>query len=313
MKWTARKPDFFLVGAPKCGTTSIYDYFDAHPHLYVPPVKEPNYFANDIDPSGFRSEYRSSLTNENVYFSSEKLEVVHQLFVQNEEYYHRLYKKNKSNALAGDCSPTYLHSSSAAKAIKEFNVNAKILVALRNPVDRLHSHYNMAVQMGLEAQPFLEALRADMQKKQKGVGVSEMYFEGGLYADSITRFLKLFGEEQVAFVFLEDWVKNSQEVQQKICQFLNVPIFADFKNEGSNVGKAVRNPALHQKIMQSPLKEKVMNFMPDKIKGGMKKLYYQKKKTGLSADDRMKVLNLYRDDILRTSELVKRDLSNWLK
>lgn len=313
MIWdNTNKPNFFLVGAAKSGTTSLSAFLESHPDLFVSPIKEPNYFSQDIDVSKFRKGYLKSFDAQDSIEANpfEKRQIA---FLRDEELYAQLFRPNNSTLHAGECSTSYLYSESAAKAIHAFNSDSKILVILRNPAERAFSHYLMAVQMGLEKRDFLSAFKHDMNKADRGWGVSELYFELGQYAQQLKRFLNIFPENQVQVVLFDDWIQQPKETQESICKFLNVSIFAALKNEVLNESVSPKNPLLHRMAMQSGLKEFAKKILPkeffDKIKGRQ----YKDEKEVLAPNERKYLINLYREEILELQDLLKRDLSNWLK
>jgi hypothetical protein len=313
MIWdNTNKPNFFLVGAAKSGTTSLSSWLDSHPDLYVSPIKEPNYFSTDIDVSKFRKGYLKSFEAEDS-IELKPLKKRQIAFLRDEELYAQLFKPNNFMVHAGECSTSYLYSDAAAESIHAFNSDSKILIMLRNPLERAYSHYLMAVQMGLESNEFLSAFKRDMNKADKGWGVSELYFELGQYSQQLKRFLKVFPENQIKVVLFEDWIQQPKETQESICKFLNVSIFAALQNEVLNKSVSPKNPRLHRFLMQSGLKDLVKKVLPkeffDKIKGGQ----YKGEKEVLAPEERKYLVNLYRDEILELQGLIKRDLSNWLK
>ncbi len=313
MIWdNTHKPNFFLVGAAKSGTTSLSAWLESHPDLFLSPIKEPNYFSDNIDVSKFRKGYLKSFDAEDSIEA--KPYVKRQIaFIRDEELYAQLFKPNNSMVLVGECSTSYLYSEVAADNIHAFNPESKIIVILRNPAERAYSHYLMAVQMGLEKRDFLTAFIRDRKKLDKGWGISELYFELGEYSKQIKRFQKVFPKNQIKVVLFEDWIQQPKETQESICKFLNVSIFAALKNEVLNKSVSPRNPMLHRVLMQSGLKDLAKRVLPseffDKIKGGQ----YKDKSEVLASDERKYLINLYRDDILDLQDVLKRDLSNWLK
>jgi len=313
MIWdNTNKPNFFLVGAAKSGTTSLSAWLDSHPDLYLSPIKEPNYFSTDIDVSKFRKGYLKSFDAEDS-IESKPLEKRQIAFLRDEELYAQLFKPNNSKVHAGECSTSYLYSEVAAESIHAFNSESKILVLLRNPAERAYSHYLMAVQMGLEKRGFESAFKQDMNKSDRGWGISELYFELGEYSKQLKRYLKVFPENQIEVVLFEDWIQQPKETQESICKFLNVSIFAALKNEVLNKSVSPKNPRLHSMLMQSGLKDFAKRVLPkeffDKIKGGQ----YKDENEVLAPDERKYLINLYREDILELQGLLQRDLSNWLK
>ena len=135
---TTKRIDFFVVGAARSGTTSLYQYLSQHPQVYLPPVKELNYFSQVT--SDQYQDYEEPLPNK----------TYHTKIIQSAESYDRLFEGASEGLLKGDVSPSYLWHHQTAKRIAEHNPNAKILVTLRHPVKRAFSHYLMAKSVGYD-------------------------------------------------------------------------------------------------------------------------------------------------------------------
>lgn len=174
-------PNFFIVGAAKSGTTSMYRYLEQHPDVYMPSFKEPHWFARVEPSSNF---------------------IVHS--VTSEDEYLKLFEGWKGERAIGEASPSYLWDVSAPARIKQEVPNARIIVLLREPVSRAFSHYLMDVREGMEARPFLRALQEDYAIHKKGWGISHLYVELGMYCEQISRYLDRFGRESVLVLFFEE-------------------------------------------------------------------------------------------------------------
>ncbi len=134
-----RKPDFFIVGAPKCGTTTLYAYLSGHPEVFMPAVKEPNYFLEGPAQLGL-----------------------------DEPSYLALFRDAGSADRAGEATPMYLYCESSPAKIKAFNPDAQIIIMLRNPVDFMFSLHNHQLQAmhGEDLPRFEEALAAEPERRQ---------------------------------------------------------------------------------------------------------------------------------------------------
>ncbi len=302
------------MGAAKSGTTSLHAYLSAHPQVYMSPIKEPNFFSTDINPNNFRAAYKKTLPkNIDESLKNHPDKEMQVAFVRDENSYAKLFAANKNGLLAGESSTSYLYSAAAAKNIKAFNADAKIIMILRNPVERAFSHYQMARQMGLATADFKTAFAKDKAAKTKGWGVSELYCELGSYPKQIKRYREVFNEEHLLILLFDDLKNNPNLTHQKICNFLNVTIFAAPKKEVYNKGVEPKNWGLHRIVMQSGLKEKVKNILPEKlfekIKGGL----YKTEVEGLETDDRQFLINIYKDEILELQDILNRDLTHWIK
>ena len=150
-----KKPNFFLVGAAKSGTTTLSKMLEAHPEVYLSPIKEPNYFSKDILPEKFEPVYRkNTFFADKTYFSQKPLKKVHLSFVREEKEYMALFEDAGNEKAIGECSTSYLYSSEAAEEIRKFQPDAKIIVILRNPVTRAFSHYLMGLRFGYSSLDF---------------------------------------------------------------------------------------------------------------------------------------------------------------
>jgi len=118
-----RKPDFFIVGAPKCGTTALYRFLSQHPEIFLPKVKEVHFFGSDLYLPGY---------------------------VPDTEKYLRLFANARDETRVGEASVWYLYSKVSAAEIKHFAPEASILIMLRNPVDMIHSLHSQLQYVGVE-------------------------------------------------------------------------------------------------------------------------------------------------------------------
>lgn len=201
-----RWPNFFIVGATKAGTTSLYSYLRQHPEIFMPgEVKEPHYFAQ-VHPSNAQ-RYASPV------------------YINDQEAYLKLFSGSPAVPVIGEASPSYLWCERAPGRIAAVSPEAKILVALRDPVERAYSHYLMDYREGMQHRPFFDALQADWRSERKGWAVSFLYVELGFYARQIARYFKQFGRQRVLVVLYDDLLKlrNGQSaVLTDILTFLGV-------------------------------------------------------------------------------------------
>jgi len=219
-----RQANLFIVGAAKAGTTSLYHYLEQHPDVFMCPVKEPNYFGMDIDWSGFRADYKkATYLDEQAYFSRQKLMPLHNAFISTLQNYEQLYRDSGSQHIRGEASTSYLYSHLAAKEISYYNSGAKIIIILRDPVDRLISHYKMDFASGRQQEKNIAAgVRKDYEAPHKGYGISNLYVELSLYYEQIKRYLDTFERSQVLFLDFEDLSLRPEETMRNVCDFLNI-------------------------------------------------------------------------------------------
>ncbi len=200
-----KTPNFFIVGAPKCGTTAMYEYLAAHSDIYMPTFKEPHFFAEDMPE-------RRQITSMDRYES---------LFPHTSQQYRR----------QGEASVFYLFSDVALRRIREFNPDAQLIIMLRNPVDMALSLHNQFLFTGREDVP--EFARAwQLQDKRKGgvavpAGCDDpqllQYREVVALGSQVERALKIFPREQIHVVFFDDFVQDTRGEYEKLLKFLDVP------------------------------------------------------------------------------------------
>jgi hypothetical protein len=200
-------PNFFLVGAAKAGTTSLYEYLSRCPEIFFPRIKEPHFFTG-VRPANERKFYIDAVTKR--------------------EKYLRLFRKAGKYAVVGDASPSYLWHPEAPKRIHDVAPDARIAIILRDPVERAYSHYLMDYREGVQSLPFYEALLEDMNLPEKGWGVSWLYFELGLYARQIERYLAVFKPEQIKILLFDEFARDVRGTLKEILRFLRLdPSAAD--------------------------------------------------------------------------------------
>ncbi len=197
-------PNFFIVGAQNCGTTSLYSYLKQHPDVFMPALKEPHYFAQ-ITPSREQRYLRTIIRDRGQYL--------------------KLFSHAKDYKAIGEASPSYLWEANAPARIQKAVPQAKIIILLRDPIERAYSHYLMDVREGLQDLPFYEAVRRDWNRDKKGWSVSQLYVELGLYAAQVQRYLELFGADRVLILMFDELTRsasNGKSVVATVLQFLEL-------------------------------------------------------------------------------------------
>ncbi len=304
------KPDFFIIGAAKSGTTSLYQYLGQHPGIYFSPIKEPNFFSDDIDVSKFSHVYRrNTFLDIDNYFSKEKLEDLQLTFIRKSEHYEKLFMAGADYQMRGESSTSYLYSNTAAQNIFNFNPQAKIIAVLRNPMERAFSHYQMAVRYGHTKLQFKEAVEKDMREKEKAWGVSELFIELGLYYNQLKRYFDIFPKEQIKILFSTNLKNNLQGTLNECFQFLGVEEYKIEDRSVYNVSTTPRNIGLNHFLTQSGLKKVLKPIVPKFVF----QLFYRPIKHKISKEDFDFLVDIYREDINKTANLLNVDLTNWLE
>src|SRR5215216_462742 len=229
-----RRPDFFIVGAPKSGTTAMYDFLRQHPQVFMPRLKDITFFGQDLQFLRPRISY---------------------------DRYLSLFLDANGVPRAGEASVWYLYSKLAAEEIKAFSPGASIIVMLRNPVDMLYAqHSEFLHNCNEEIEDFEAALDAEEDRKQgkrlpKTVHLVEglFYRETAKYAEQVRRYMDVFGQENVLVIIFDDFKQDTDKVYWQTLKFLGVdPNFRPkFRRVNSN--KVLRNRRMQEFLVAPPL------------------------------------------------------------
>jgi GrpB-like predicted nucleotidyltransferase (UPF0157 family) len=283
-----RKPSFFLVGAPRCGTTSLYTYLKQHPEIYLSVDKEPHFFGSDLTPMP------GTIREESLYLS--------------------LFAGAGDRPCVGEGSVWYLSSAKAPFEIRDFVPEAKILVLLRDPVQMAHSLYGLYRRTGNEDLPSFEAALAAEPERRQGLRIpAGAYFpEGLLYTDAaknaakVERYVEVFGRENVHCILFDDFVSDTAAVYRRVLEFLGVdPDFvAEFDRKKAS--QRVRLQAIRQ-----------LRDLPPEVRSRiqaaqMKRHESDSPQAPPSADLTARLRPLFAADVARIGALMGRDLGAWM-
>lgn len=303
-------PDIFLIGAAKAGTTAIANWMSENPNIALSKIKEPNYFSTDIDVNNFSSEFNAiSPRLPKSYWLKDRLEFVHQDFVQDRNHYARLFEHARPGQKLAECSTSYFWSRNAAEEVKRVCPNGKISIILRNPVDRAWSHYRMARKYGLVSGSFLEELEKDFSTESLW-GKSHNFYHLSLYSESLKRWMQHFDADLLRVDIYEVFFNSPQKSWNDVCEFWGVersPIFGEIKNHESQDPKS---PVLNRLILRLELK-RLKILLPQRVQGFLKKVLFKDESEQLSSDNRKKAMKYFIDDIHELESLVGRSLSLW--
>ena len=188
------------MGAARSGTTSLYEYLGTVPGVYITPIKEPHYFAPTVSENNRISRF-----------------VTH-----DKSQYLNLYKDVKNQEAIGEASASYLWDVQSPKAIHDVVPNARIIMILRDPVERAFSHYLMGVRQRQETLPFYDAIDKDYKRSDKGYFISHLYVDLGLYSEQLRRYLDTFGPKNVKILMFEEFIKDTKVAVNDVLEFLGL-------------------------------------------------------------------------------------------
>lgn len=314
---TRTLPNFFIAGAAKCGTTALYDYLSQHPQVYMSPIKEPNYFATDIQHSHIRQNVkdRIELLNIERYISSDMRQRVHRAFIRNPQDYSALFRFADKEIAIGEASASYMWSMNAAAEIKKNIPDAKFIFLLRNPVERAYSHYLMDRRMAVTEDSFEIALEKDEANPVKSWGASSMYLELGMYYRQIKRFTDLFPPERILILLHEELLNQPEQTYQKVLDFLGLTVPGE-SNKGRVRNNAVvpRNRWVQKLIAIDYFRVIVRRSIQSKfIKKIIKGILFRRpgKDAQLKEETKIRLNSIFREDIHLLERLTGKDLRAW--
>jgi hypothetical protein len=272
-------PNFLIVGAAKCGTTSLYQYLRQHPDVYMSPLKEPRYFPcfgllPQDRPVRLRAEYE------------------------------QLFDGAKAERAIGEASPNYLNAPEAPERIAAELPDAKIIVSLRNPADRAYSSYLTRVRRGTEKRPVEDALRP-----------GNYYFDASLYHDALARYFTTFGNTRVKVLLFDDLGRDTAAALRDLCAFLDIaPDAAIDTRTRHNVSLMPKWSTLDRIAVDAAAAAR--DLLPVSMRGTGLAMRLQRlwsrPPPPLPAALRASLLHAFEPDIRRTEKLIGRDLSGWL-
>jgi hypothetical protein len=305
-----RLPNFFVVGTPKAGTTALYHYLAQHPGIYMSPIKEPAFFAPDLfqlkNRLGTVEVKREELL---AYLDGPMIE--RRSGVINEwELYLKLFKKVRHEAAIGEVSANYLGSSCAPQAIREAIPEAKIIMILRDPVDRLYSQYSEAAAEGQAGGDFLawvEEQQTDEERLQPRLGA----VWNGFYARHVHRYREHFPENQIRIYLYSEYRRAPLTTLREIFTFLGVePDFPADVSRRHNVTLQPRSLAIQNAT--APIRRILRKTLPAGVRDVLRSRIHRPPRR-LTRHERAAILKIYEDDIRELQTLLHRDFSDWLE
>jgi Sulfotransferase family len=227
------RPDVFIVGAFKSGTTALYEYLRAHPQVFMSVPKEPMFFGSDLTP-----RYRR----------------------MTEAEYLALFRGARSDQHAGEASPWYLYSKSAPAEIQNFAPDAKPIVMLRNPVDVMHAqHSQLVFNQREDLTDFADALAAEDERRAgqristDAIRPEALYYRHSVrFAEQLERYFDVFGRDRVHVVVFDDLVADPRAVYRAVLEFLGADPSIDVDLAAYNPNRSARSGRLQRLLFAPP-------------------------------------------------------------
>ena len=294
-------PDFLIVGAARAGTTALHGYLRQAPGVFMPALKEPNFFAYAGQNLACRGPGADFINNS----------------VTDLARYRGLFAPAPAGTIRGEASPLYLYEPAAPRNIKRIAPDAKMVVILRNPIEQAWSHFLQATKLRVEPlASFADALHAEPERIAAGWQPMLSYARFARFGEQLERYLALFPREQLLIRTYDEWQRAPHEVIRDVFRFIGAdPEFVPDMSRRPNSGGVPRNPAVQDFLMKpNPITGLFAAILPVAARRAIR--------------DRLAALNLRRDetmpsearailhrrldpDIARLSELIGQDLSHW--
>lgn len=282
MNW----PNFFIVSAPKSGTTTLYEYFRSVPEVYMPSIKEPEYFAPGIIPFG----YDRPMTKQE---------------------YLDLFKNVKNESAIGEASTNYLQNPESAKLIHESVPQARIIIILRDPVQRAYSDYLWNIRSGHEYDNIHDAIYRDLKIVKEGVKIPKV-LESGLYSHHLRRYLDTFDSDQIKIIIFEDLILDVFGTVIEAIKFLGLTskpssnLNEAYKEYRLSRGKFAKSIVTSKKVAKIALK-----LIPNSsTRRALREQLLEKKSTKpkLPNKERLLLEDFYINDVIKLEKILKRSL-----
>jgi len=236
-------PDFMIIGAKRCGTSSLYNYLIQHPSIIPAKKKEIHFFGKSK-----KAEYYKGIKSYRQYFPT----IIQKKYI----------KLVTGAALTGEASPHYISNPLIVERIYKTLPDIKLIYILRNPVDRAYSHYRLDSRKGREKLSFEEAVALESEKKLDGkIDVfsknlksynsghrCKPYITRGLYEQQLKKWYELFPKEKLFFIHSEEFFEDPGLQLNRAFKFLGLPEhrlkeykkFEESKNKPDNMGEELR-------------------------------------------------------------------------
>ena len=301
-------PNFLIVGAAKSGTTSLHAYLSRHPDVLMSTPKEPKYFSNKINTISFSGEGDIEAYNN---------------IVKSKTEYENLFKSEKDFIIKGESSADSLYYfKKVIPLIKKELKEPYILILLRNPIQRAFSAYSHLIRDERETNSFEEGLIKESKRKELGYEFIWYYKDAGLYYNQVKSYKENFKNCKV--ILFDDLKKDSQLVVDDICDFLKLTKFKIKKDKVYNISgipKKNLQTFLYNKFIKkrSFLRKVAGMFLKENQKKQiaifLKEVLFSKqlKKLEMKPETKNKLIDFFKEDILKLEKLIGRDLQHWLK
>jgi len=284
--------DFFIVGAPKAGTTSLFYYLNKNKGICMSSIKEPNFFSSQ------------DLKIQKIYYDS--------LILDNLKEYERIFTPKNKQQIIGEASVSYLFYPNVANRIFDYNPRSKIIIILRDPVERAFSHYSMDLRLGHVKQSLDELF--DLGLNNKDNLFFQQYILLGQYYEQVNRYIEVFGRENICVKFYDELKLDASSFYSDILKFLqqendhNI----DF-NQPFNKSKLPSNKFIKWLYSWPIIRKISLIFLPLSVIEFINIKFFKENNNIINNDLKSKLHSFFLEDIEKLEKLLSKDLNSWKK
>jgi hypothetical protein len=293
-------PNFIVIGAAKCGTTSLHRYLNQHPQIFMSAYGEPSYFAHQDEVLNFQGPGDAEWK-----------------FVTDLTAYEALFDGARGEKAIGEISPRYLYFEKSAERMRALIPKVRIIAILRNPVDRAYSHFLMNTQRHCEpAATLMEAVELERDRVHKNWGWDWRYVSLGLYHQQLKRYYDLFPVDQIKVILYDDFRDNPVGMIQDLFHFLGVDeSFVPDMSKRERPQYLAKSKGLDQWVSQPSSFKKIFHgWVGANTRKRIKDWILQRNSAAvppLAVDIRQALDQKFRADRVQLQKLIGRDLSRW--
>jgi hypothetical protein len=297
------KPNFLIVGPPKCASTSLYYYLNQHPEVYLSKVKETHFFSN---------HYHKGI-----------------------EFYEHYFDGAGNAKAIGEATPSYSFLPFAADRIKNDYPNIKLIFCFRNPMERAFSQWLMQRDSGVEKAGFIDAIKLNIKQLdyinfngEKGAAIwtsradnidagekwVRIYVQAGMYAAMMKSYFERFKKEQIKCIFIEDLRDSFNETMKDLFAFIGVDenFVTPVKEEKNFYYNRKIYRALSNLIGIKNIRL-ISSNLPKLVKNNLKqKKQSVKEIPKISKEERLFLWNIYKADIQELEHITGKKLCHWM-
>ena len=288
------KPTFFIIGAPKCGTTSLHHYLSSHSQITMSVPKEPHYFSTDIKNGGIRDK---------------------------EEYLGCFSHGNEKTVAIGESSTLYLYSKVAVQNIYNFDKKSKFIVMVRNPVEIAQSFHQVALKVFGETETnfqkawLLQENRKAGEKIPKGCIDSQLILYGNIakIGQQIERFISYISPKNIHFIIYDDFKNSPKREYIKVLKFLKVNNEVPVNFPLYNKSQRIKSETLTKLTNYASFFKKKLNIRTEfSVANKIHKINVTDEPLDkLPKNFQLKMNKFFIHDVNLISQFVKKDLSKW--